>query len=437
MTATLARASLALASFASPLAALASAFAALAPGAALAEEPKLAGEPVIMREPGEPLVIADAADGADPFDIELGLSYRFEAEFGTLTQGDVDGASHQHLTSTLVPEARVGMFADLATVIRLPVLLAETRRIERASGGPEALGASDDVLARLPFEAPARSGLLAASIGLTYGLMNQSRSAGLPTWNVGLFVDVSAGDEMHACDPSPGEDAVSCADPFDADRDGERDEGEPALDGELDAGVTRESVTLRAETKLSRRIRHVEPFLVLDAAFELPLEHSPLLRGGAFTLPPVRASLELGAGLIPWENRERHSRVWLDVRVRGSFFTSGPDFTPLFDALGASPNASLRAVTSDGATDLAFEGVTERGARGTFGAASSFVWRASQLIRLGLDLDLEYQTAHALAAPCEESACDVFDRDALHAGGELGLADDLTIGIGASGAVMF
>ncbi len=399
-----------------------------------AEEPRIPGEPVIMREPGEPLIIADAADDADVFDIDLGLAYRFEAEFGMALQGDTAMADYERLSSILIPEARVGMFRDLATIVRLPILLAETRRLDRVDGGADALIADDETLVDLPFEAPARSGLVAVTAGVTFGVMNQARAPAFPTWNVGVFVDVSAGDGVHACDPTPGEGAVECADPRDEDRDGVLDTGETSV---FEAGVTRESVTLRAETKVSRRIRYVEPFVVLDAAFEFPLEHSLLRRGGEFVLPPVRTSLELGTGLVPWENRERHSRVWLDLRLRGTFFSSGPDFTPLFDALGSSRSESLRTRNAADADSLAFNGVTERGPRGAFGAASSFVWRASQLIRLGLDLDLEYASGHTLAVPCADAACELTDREILHAGGELGISDSIMIGIGANGAVMF
>ncbi len=406
-------------------------------------EPVLASEPVVMREPGEPMVLPDAADERDPFDIELQLGYRFSFEGGLLTRGEQAAAAYERFSSLLTPEVRVGMFRDLAGFVRLPVLLAETNEIGKRAGGGESISFQGETLVSFPFASPARSGLKSFATGFAYGLMNQARDPSLPSWNIGLEAEVSIGDPIRACVKRPVEGELACADAADVNRNGVRDAGEPALESGLESGLTRESLTLRLESKLSRRIRFVEPFAGVGAAVELPFANSPLLREGAFTLPPVHARAELGVGFLPWENRERHSRVWLDVRVRATFVSQGPDISPAFDLAGASSALALRQPVTVGSQQGVLNGVLTSEAHARIGGLTSFIWRASQIIRFGVDVELEHATAHSVASElsCSESpgSCDdLHYREALHRDDvELGVSSSVSFGLGASGAVMF
>lgn len=406
-------------------------------------EPVLASEPVVMREPGEPMVLPDAADERDPFDIELQLGYRFSFEGGLLTRGDQDAAAYERFASLLTPEVRIGMYRDLVGFLRLPVLLAETNDIGKRAGGGESLSFEGETLAALPFASPARSGLKSFATGITYGLMNQARDPSLPSWNLGLEAEFSIGDPIHACVKRPVEGELSCADEGDVNRNGARDEGEPALESGLVSGLTRESLTLRLESKLSRRIRFVEPFGGLSAAVELPFADSPLLRDGAFTLPPVHARAELGVGFLPWENRERHSRVWLDLRLRATFVSRGPDISPAFDLAGASSALALRRLVTVGSEQAALNGVMISDAHARIGGLTSFIWRASQIVRFGVEVELEHATPHSVASElsCTQSpgSCDdLHYREAVHRDDvELGVSSSVSFGLGASGAVMF
>ncbi|MBK6515178.1 MAG: hypothetical protein IPM79_19565 [Polyangiaceae bacterium] len=430
----------------------AAALAMLAPRGASAEEPIIAGEPVLMREPGEVVDVADAVDDPDPFDIEIVLSYRLDVERAKLVRGDgasaVDLATVSSLTSRLVPELRVGAFRDVAVVLRLPIILSQTRDL--AATGDAKVGSVDaagETLFSLPLRSPERSGIEHLSFGVDVGILNQARSPHLPSLTAGVEGFVSVGPTLLACNDVPVEGQVKCASPGDVDRDGAIDDDEPDGGPEADPGITRGTAGLRLRATLSRRVLYVEPFGTLRATLEFPLAGSPLAASGAGpSLLPVRAEAEVGVGFIPWENRERWSRVWLDARVLGGVATRGRDYSPLFDALGSSSAPSLRAPIEAGGARGYESGVTVVGARGSLGGAGSFVWRASQLIRLGLETALRHEFEHTVTddEPCAEDApgCDpptnrdyraVLDEPS----GRMKMTSSLLFQIGVSGAVLF
>jgi hypothetical protein len=401
-------------------------------------EPVLAAEPRVMREPGEPLQIPDAADERDAFDLETSLVYRIDVETATIRQGGVDVAGYSRLASLLEPQARIGIWRNVAGTIRLPVALADRRELSTLGDGPSTVTFGGETLFPTKFAAPSRSGLRGFASGLLVGVFDQSRTPASPTWTLGLDVEAQIGNPLHACVRSPPEGQESCADPLDQDRDGVRDPEDPPLEPPLDAGMTRESLSIELETRLSRRIRFLEPFGILSGRVELPFRDSPLLRGAAFALPPVRTSLVLGLGIVPWENRERWSRVWFDARVRGAFLSAGPDFSPVFDAVGTSTAPSVRALTSADGRVVGINGVMRRGAHGIIGASTSFSWRASQLIRLGLDLDFEHVTSHALGEETCSAECSPFYRESLNAApASLSLGAAYSFAVGANGGILF
>jgi hypothetical protein len=415
----------------------------LPPSEAAAEEetvvePILPAEPRVMREPGEPFQIPDAVDERDAFDFETSLVYRIDVETGTIRQGPSEVASYSRLASLLEPQARIGIWRDVAGTIRLPVVLTDKRELSPLSDGPSAVTFAGETLFPTKLAAPSRSGLRGFASGLLVGIFDQSRDPATPTWTVGLDVEVQLGSPLRACVRPPPEDQETCADPLDQDRDGVRDPGEPSLERSLAPGMTRESLIAELETRISRRIRFLEPFGILSGRLELPFSDSPLLRGAGFTLPPVRTSLVLGLGVVPWENRERWSRVWFDARVRGAFLSAGPDFSPVFDAVGTSTAPSLRAGTMVDGRTVGTNGVMRRGAHGVVGASTSFVWRASQLIRLGLDLDFEHVTSHALGEEDCAADCSPFYRESLHsAPASLSLGAAYSFAVGAHGGILF
>jgi hypothetical protein len=419
---------------------------------ARASEPVLPGEPRMMREPGEIVDVPDAADGSDPIDIDVGLTFRLDYERGAIER--VRDATTERvaeisaLSSRLVPEIKVGLFHDLAAIVRLPIILSATRAIEAEQGVTTVTSAAGPLFT-LPFRSPERSGIESFTVGLAWGITNQARRAGLPSITLGAEVDIAVGDAMRACVDPPPEGQVRCADAADENRNGKRDRGELDAKSETDTGTARGTVAVALSLSVSRRIRYVEPFGTLRAKIEVPLADSPFKTtslGEGETFPPVRAEAELGLGVVPWENRERFSRVWIDARITGGFATRGPDYSPLFDAIGASDASALRGPTETPAGRAYATGMTVSEAHGTLGARGSFVWRASELIELGLAAAIRHDLAHAIVADakCVDGGddCAAADNPAYRVAldgpeGAFTLAESLDVQFGASGAVMF
>ncbi len=408
----------------------------------LAAEPVLPGEPRIMREPGEVGDVIDAADGADPIDVQIALTYRLEIEQRQIERVSSAGVASAvgkfgSLTSRLLPEVRVGLFRDLAAVARLPIILSSIRTLEKADGASGAVSSGEETLFTLPFRSPERSGLDYFGAGIAWAPFNQARDRAHPTWALAFDVDVSVVDALGACNDRPPEGEVSCAAPNDRDRDGTVDS-----DAEPSAGSSRGTVRLTLTTSVARRIRYVEPFGLVRAALELPLADSPLSQAsGPRPMPPIRAEAELGLGFLPWENRERFSRVWIDARLVGGFATRGADYSPLFDALGSSAAPSLRSESGG----VYFDGVTTADAHATLGGSTAFAWRASELIKLGVSTAFRHELAHSITSDeaCADGASSCSTQSPAYRPaldderGQFAVAGSLLVEIAASGSVTF
>lgn len=410
---------------------------------ARADEPLIPGELRMMREPGEPVDVPDAVDDLDPIDIEATLAFHLDIGRGVLTRhpSGKDAtpiADWSTMTSRLVPEIRVGLFHDLAATTRLPIILSRTASLVATDGSAASVQAeSGEQLFSLPVRSPERSGVEYISFGLLAGVMNQTRNPALPSWTLGAEVQVPIGPAQSACNEAPPDKQVRCAAPGDLNRDGVVDANEPDGEAARDPGIGRGTVGIAVHTAISRRIRYFEPFGQLDVTFEVPVGQSPLRAPtpGASSMLPVRGEGAVGLGIVPWENRERFSRVWVDARVAFGFATRGRDFSPLFDALGSSDAPSLRAPRTVEGTRLYETGVSTVGAHASLGAATSFVWRASQLIRLAVDLSVAHDFEHAVV---DDEPDEPLYRPELDEGsGRFSIASTVLVKIGAVGTVLF
>src|SRR5690606_18031085 len=121
----------------------------LSVSAAHANEPRLATEPPVLREPTEVTQVVDAFDDDDPFDVHLSLGFesshrsaRIRRESSLSQPGSGAGyvlsnltvGTHEETTSRLTTRADIGLYRDFALVVRLPIVLANDRAIESRDG---------------------------------------------------------------------------------------------------------------------------------------------------------------------------------------------------------------------------------------------------------------------------------------------------------------
>jgi hypothetical protein len=410
-----------------------------APHVGLADEPVAAREPQLMSETAEITSVVDAFDKNDPFDLNLIVGFtqswknakvrRETTLYQTgLSQGGFipateNIASYSSSTSTLLVGADVGIYHDLALVLRLPIVLSWSQNLGDLNGSA---GIAQQILQdpagsvldpgsgqpgqlfSVPFTSPTRSGIDYISAGIDWAISNQQRDETKPTWVIGIEGRLAVGTPLHACNANPPQGMPQCPDPS-APTDTSRNR-EP--------GISRGMHSLIAKTVWSRRFGYVEPYSGFWAQADFPTGDSDFGKWNPVNnlerTPPLQGNFTLGLEVIPYEHREQFQRLSADFRFRGTYHSPGREYSELFDALGSSPAASLRtpnpatwaaptnstvpSAPSPGYEKIYFTGVTEQQAYGSFSLGASATWQAGQYIKFTAGTSFTYAQPHLVTA---------------------------------------
>jgi hypothetical protein len=422
-------------------------------------EPRSVTEPDVLREPAEVTRVVDAWDEDHGIDLHFTLGYSHNWQRGTILRetesAEVDaGAAERTVrvpvarvsenTSRLNVRAELGLYHDLALILRVPIVLSQSLTLDPRSAAASALDAAPGTpLFSVPFASPNRSGVEYLGVGVDWAILNQGRDGDSPSLLVGAEARLSVSEPMHACGPAPSAEAeeprTRCRYPADIDRNGSGDDG---LEGELPsearrAGVSRGTTGIDAHAAVSRRFAYLEPYMTMGALLELPTDASDFGADRPWNeRPPLQVRVALGAELVPWELVEQYQRFSIDLRLIGTYRTRGQDYSELFDALGSSGASSYRrpnfagyvvnpdvvgqaSVPSvvDAASERVFPtGLTEVEAHGSYAVRLAARWQAGQyvhfdaggalalveehFITLGRSCDAARTTAPENAGPC-------------------------------------
>jgi hypothetical protein len=420
----------------------------------LADEPKSATEPEVMMEGGEVTqVITRPPPGGRPAGINVSLGFNYESKTANilretaihepgLTTGGfttrlMNVAKYSSTETRLVPRVDVAIWHDIGVYFRLPIILNYSQNLGDLNGtqGREGVvlqGAPGETLFGLPFKAPDRSGLEYLAAGIDLDILSEARDRTKPTWLFGIEGRFSIGTPMHACNPNPKAGQVNCADPSDINRNGQPD---GAFEGTgfstRSPGVTRGTIGLEGHTIMSKRFKYVEPYGGFAALFEFQQNSSDYgltdLEGSLVNHPPFVGSMILGLMVIPWENREKFSRLTFDARLTGRYHSEGRDYSELFDALGSSDAASLRQPQwakymanpsyNAGSTDqnkkiysvidpssqkTYFTGLSDVAAYGSYRGSLAVTWQAASLFKLQVGFGFKHDQSHNISQdqPC-------------------------------------
>jgi hypothetical protein len=395
---------------------------------ARADEPVGAREPRLMSETSEITTVADAFDKDDPFDLNLVLGFtqtwkhakiRRETQLPGLATGNFipaneNIASYSSTQSTLLVGADVGIYRDLALILRVPVILSWAQSLGDLSGsavaGPTGLSPDQYVLVdpsggqlfSVPFTSPTRSGIDYVAAGLDWAIYNQQRDDTKPTWVVGIEGRLAVGTPLHACNATPGQTAsVQCPD--------------PVMGANRDPGISRGMDTLIGKSLWSRRFGYVEPYSGFWVQVEFPQGGSDFGKwnpqNNLERTPPLLGSFALGLEVIPYERRDEFQRLSADFRFVGTYHSPGRDYSELFDALGSSQAASLRvpnpasyyaqngkSVANPNVEQVYFTGITEAQAYGSFKVSAAATWQAGEYIKFTVGSALGYAQPHLVTA---------------------------------------
>jgi hypothetical protein len=399
-----------------------------ASGTAHADEPVAAREPTLMSETAEITSVVDAFEKDDPFDLNIVLGFtqswktakiRRESQ---LPQAGLAGtpsaqagfipateniASYSSSTSTLNLGFDVGIYHDLALILRMPVILGWSQSLGDLNGSQKVASQiladpSGGQLFSVPSSSPTRSGIDTINIGLDWAIFNQQRDFTKPTWVIGVEGRVAVGSPLHACQVVNGSNF--CPDP-----------SNPTITNR-DPGISKGFDSLIVKTVWSRRFGYVEPYSGFWVQADFPTGGSDFGKWNPEQdldrTPPLTGSFALGLEVIPYEAREQFQRLTADFRFKGTYHSPGRDYSELFDALGASQATSLRtpnpaaytagtggkSVADPGSENVFFSGITEQAAYGSFTLMSSATWQTGAYIKFTLGAGMTYAQSHLISA---------------------------------------
>jgi hypothetical protein len=426
---------------------------------ARAEEPRKVTEPSVLNESAEVTSVVDAFDGEDKFDLHLSLGFQQTwrsgkilrettsdlAQFssGGYTAGNLNVANYSQTISRLNTRADIGIYKDVALIFRLPVILADDRKLGAIGGaGPAsflAQGAPGEQLFPIPMQSPTRSGIEYLAVGLDVSPFNQTRDPSKPTWTLGLEGRFSVSEPMHACSQTTGLNLSgtqqNCAYPSDINRNGRSGERRaPTSGGTVDLegtnfsghrepGVSRGTTGLEAHTYASKRLKYIEPYAGFVALFEFQNASSDYgisdLQGSLVNHPPFQGTIIGGLAVIPWEVRDQFQRIEVDVRAAGTYRSEGRDYSPLFDALGGSDAKSMRnpnfaafkanpgsnqfpSVVDPSSQKVYMTGITDVQQHGIYTLSTAVTFQAGEYIKFNVGAAYTAEQGHIITfdQPC-------------------------------------
>jgi hypothetical protein len=428
---------------------------------ARAEEPRKVSEPSVLNEPSEIVQVVDAFDDDDMFDLHLTLGFQStwrnskilretslpDAGFndGGYSRANLQVAEYSQHVTRLNTRADIGLYKDLALIIRLPIILSDDRELKGLGGSEDnqafvLQGAPGEQLFQLPFKSPTRSGIEYLAIGLDASPMNQARDKTKPTWLIGIEGRFDVSEPLHACnknpktlnsdgtllDPDNPEPQQECANISDINRNGvggeypapnvEGGSLEGSFSGGRKPGVSRGVTGLEMHTYISRRVKYLEPYGGFRALIEFQNSSSDYgatdLAASLVNHPPLQGTMVFGLNVIPWEVRDAFQRLNVDLRFTGTYVSEGRDDSELFDALGSSDAPTLRypnfaeyqqgpngmgSVVNPNSQKVYFTGLTDVQQHGVYTLSTSVTWQAGEYVKFNVGAAYTLTQAHFLS----------------------------------------
>ncbi|MDF1563394.1 MAG: hypothetical protein P1V51_10130 [Deltaproteobacteria bacterium] len=320
--------------------------------------------------------VADAADGEDPFDLELELGWNRVLKQSKITRENLQGGGildvtelrHKQVISEMQIRARAGLYKDLEINFMLPIVFADTQTWRSAdldglpqqstifqqdgicpNGTIDTVNCTGAMFDFDPFVGSDnnsyRGGLGDFHVGLAWGILNDERDRYDPSWTIGFDWQAPTADKRSQSNVS-------------------HDSANPAAIGEKTNYFT-------FYTALSKNLGLVDPFV--DFHYRLPSPQVPHAwhncenpsnladfdpdddqvgttctndpighewvregnnRGGY--MPSHVGGMTFGAEFLPYVDPERYVRVAFQLSFTADYVSEGRVFNELSDALQKS-----------------------------------------------------------------------------------------------------
>ena len=355
--------------------------------------------------------VPSAADPGNPIDLHVRLDYEYQIDRSLITRERVgavgidplngipkskDLTFHQY-RHVLTPRAELGIYHDTYLTVALPIIIAQARELELASGVDRANSTTiDDGLlpaegfdARDPGTAPpgnlvfrgaSRSGLDQIHLGLSAAPMSQARDDTKPTWKLGAELRLSVGKLMKFDPMSPGSET----------------------------GVSKGVHEARVFTSVDRKFDRFEGWFELFWQVPIAEKAGSLFKDPGFgsTNPTLsqQAGVSFGIEAYALDDKDNGNRISLDIgsRVVGHF--EGRDYSEMWEVFAYAGDTRLGGpliLDSDpldpGVQPTSHPGISN--VENYLETAGRFAVRASlgPKVRFGAIIDVAWKTDHSIS----------------------------------------
>ncbi len=282
--------------------------------------------------------VPSAADPGNPIDLHMRLDYEYQIDRSLLTRERVgavgtdplggipkskDLAFHQY-RHVLTPRAELGVYHDTWLSIALPIIIAQARELDLATGVDRANSSTiDDGLlpmagfdARDPGTAPpgklvfrgvSRGGLDQLRLGLAAAPMSQQRDDTKPTWKIGAELLLSVGKIMK----------------FDP------------MNPRSETGVSKGVHEARVFTSVDRTFDRFEGWFELFWQAPIATKSGSLFKDPGFGATNVSLSQQAGASVgieaYALDDKQNSNRISFDAGARVVGHFEGRDYTEMWE----------------------------------------------------------------------------------------------------------
>jgi hypothetical protein len=335
--------------------------------------------------------VCDAADGDDPFDIDIDVTFhslynrsKIAREYWPLwdsTRSDIAQLKFKRVTYDMVYKVEIGLYHDVAIYIDLPWIIQDKRQIKRAQGlttlwypagtDPSALpkGYPGNALAADPATNPTseRAGIGDMHLGVKWAAFSDERDDTKSMWIIGLEWTIPSGNLYRPEQVIGG------------------NEGEVGMGHHI----------LTPFMLFSHRFSILDPYIGLNGS--VPFQGKGAKDAGLKL--PYYGGFLAGTEVVPWESKSGMQKFSIDIGLWTTFFSE-------VDSKGASKQRGVPSELTDFLVDSSGTGrqLQYTGQYTQFGARLAFQFKAHDYFRFQTGVSLASNTEHFLtgADPCRD-----------------------------------
>ena len=353
--------------------------------------------------PAEVTEVLDAADGDDPIDINLDVNFRsmlnrskitHEAAFHWVRPGTTDRPDYNELRFEQQVYAmdytfQIGLYHDVELYANLPWIIQDKRSITWA-GGVDNSTSTIYRFSPTPYDPSDPTSYPGNSLAVDPTDNPSTKRSGIDdtksVWIIGLDYTIPSG---------------KLAKPIEVT--GEDHEGSVGLGQHV----------ITPFMLFSHRFKVLDPYIGLHGS--IPIQGREAKNAGFKS--PYWGGFLVGLEIIPWENKDKHQKFAIDVRLSTDFFSEVESkghkqeqgyVNEISDFLAGWNTSTLQS--DDGLRQLQAMGNYTQ-----FGLQLGFVIRAAEFVRLRFGVSLAHNTEHFLTGAdfCDdntgEGACEETD----------------------------